>query len=110
MLLLGLSVVIFYFFSLPYYFAGSMLVSLFMILLGNVFFSHKVSQIGVRLDLSFGLFLYHFPVMQILIATFPAFGRNSAALLSSSLTLSLVLAFASWTFIEKPAKNFVKKI
>jgi peptidoglycan/LPS O-acetylase OafA/YrhL len=53
-------------------------------------------------DLSYGVYLYGFPVAQTLSW---AFGQNLpfAAHVFGTLALSLMLAFASWHLVEKPA-------
>ena len=54
---------------------------------------------GTR-DYSYGLFLYGFPVQQSLVATFPEI--TPLALLPTSAACALVLAVASWHWIERP--------
>ncbi|MGC1459143.1 MAG: acyltransferase [Steroidobacteraceae bacterium] len=51
-------------------------------------------------DVSYGLYIYHRPVMNILLLTGLLAGF---AAMSFSLILSIALAYASWSLIEKPA-------
>lgn len=52
-------------------------------------------------DWSYGLYIWHWPVYQTLKMAFP--GAGPGLLLTLGLAVSLALAAASWTFVEKPA-------
>jgi hypothetical protein len=53
-------------------------------------------------DLSYGLYVYHWPVEQVLLAAGVAvFGPHGFTMLA--LAVAAVLAAASWRWIEKPA-------
>jgi peptidoglycan/LPS O-acetylase OafA/YrhL len=54
-----------------------------------------------REDLSYGLYIYHFPVIQTLIYL-GWFDRSPLCGLLASLLITTVLAALSWVFIEKP--------
>jgi peptidoglycan/LPS O-acetylase OafA/YrhL len=54
-----------------------------------------------RGDYSYGIYLYGFPLQQMLIAVFPAV-KNVALFFLMSLAMSLSLAVFSWHFVEKP--------
>lgn len=59
-------------------------------------------RIGSRNDVSYGLYIWAFPVQQlIIVAGFAWLGVWGTALLA--LLLTLHLAWASWRFVEKPA-------
>ena len=58
-------------------------------------------------DLSYGVYLYGWPVQQALHALFPALG--AVALLWPSLTLTVVVAALSWYLIEKPALGLKRR-
>jgi peptidoglycan/LPS O-acetylase OafA/YrhL len=53
------------------------------------------------MDLSYGVYLYGWPIQQALHALFPA--ASAWTLLVPSLVLSAIVAAASWVFVEKPA-------
>jgi peptidoglycan/LPS O-acetylase OafA/YrhL len=57
-----------------------------------------------KLDASYGLFLYGFPVQQMLMALFPTL--SPPALLASALACSGALALGSWYAIELPAMRW----
>jgi peptidoglycan/LPS O-acetylase OafA/YrhL len=61
-----------------------------------------VYAVGRRTDLSYGVYLYAFPIQQLLIAH--GWGVGSPWVLTA-LTLPLVvgIAWLSWTFVERPA-------
>ncbi len=52
-------------------------------------------------DVSYGIYIYHWAVLQCLVLINPAF--NTAALALTAATLSSVIAWLSWRIIEKPA-------
>jgi peptidoglycan/LPS O-acetylase OafA/YrhL len=63
---------------------------------------HRVGRFG---DLSYGLYIYAFPVQQTLIWRF---GNEYSwtSVLAMTLGTTVLLAFASWHLIEKPALRF----
>ena len=60
-----------------------------------------------KTDLSYGVYLYAFPIQQIL-AQFPAL-RRPALNLALAIPLTLGCAFLSWRFVEKPCLSLKKK-
>lgn len=60
-----------------------------------------VGAFARRADLSYGTYVWGWPVAQILIATVP--GLTSTSLAVVGLGLTLVLAMLSWIVVEKPA-------
>jgi peptidoglycan/LPS O-acetylase OafA/YrhL len=59
-------------------------------------------------DLSYGVYLYGWPVQQALHALFPALG--AVALLWPSLTATFVIAALSWFLVEKPALDLKRRL
>ncbi len=53
-----------------------------------------------RGDYSYGIYLYHWPFMQALVALFP--GISAAALFCLTIPTSTAVAAFSWHLIEKP--------
>lgn len=51
-------------------------------------------------DLSYGVFLFHYPILQMLNVEFGM--TNTLAVMVATLFLSILFALASWNFIEKP--------
>ncbi|MDN3920473.1 acyltransferase family protein [Roseateles violae] len=58
----------------------------------------KFNRLG---DYSYGLYIYSFPVQQLLLALLP--GLSAAQLFATSASLALMLAAASWHGCERPA-------
>ena len=56
-----------------------------------------------RNDLSYGVYLYHLPVINVLLVTGVAGGGLGVL---ATMAATLVLAYASWRLIEKPALGF----
>jgi peptidoglycan/LPS O-acetylase OafA/YrhL len=61
-----------------------------------------------RTDLSYGVYLYGWPLQQALVALFPALG--AAVLLLPSLLLTALVAAISWYAIEKPALGLKRRL
>lgn len=64
--------------------------------------STRLQRIGARRDLSYGLYVYAWP-MQVLLLLVGAAGWFLPIYLAASLLLGLGMAFLSWTFVEAPA-------
>lgn len=64
--------------------------------------SRRLQRVGSRRDLSYGLYVYAWPVQVLLLlagaAAWPVLLYGAA-----SLAVALVLAWASWTWVETPA-------
>lgn len=56
-------------------------------------------------DLSYGTYIYSFPVSQTLLHVWP--GLNLVSLIATTLAITLLLAFLSWELIERPALGLV---
>jgi peptidoglycan/LPS O-acetylase OafA/YrhL len=52
-----------------------------------------------KTDLSYGVYLYAFPIQQLIATT--AYGRNPWRMMVAAIPLSLLAAFASWHLVEK---------
>jgi peptidoglycan/LPS O-acetylase OafA/YrhL len=60
-----------------------------------------ISAFFNRTDLSYGIYLYAFPIQKILISAFPAITHY--ALFAAATLLSAAAGYTSWTVIESPA-------
>jgi peptidoglycan/LPS O-acetylase OafA/YrhL len=58
-------------------------------------------------DLSYGTYLYGWPVQQMLVALFPT--ASALALLGPAVAMTLAIAVLSWTLVEKPALGLKAK-
>jgi len=67
---------------------------------------HKVAKYG---DFSYGLYIYAFPVQQTLVYYFLG-DLNELTFLISASIITLVFAYFSWHYIEKPCMNLKKKL
>jgi len=61
-----------------------------------------------KADLSYGTYLYGWPVQQALVQLFP--GAAALALLSPAIVISLTVAAASWYLVEKPALSLKARL
>lgn len=62
-----------------------------------------------RLDLSFGIYLYSWPVQQMLIHWFGA-SMSAIKLFVVSLTITAPIALISWLKVEQPTLNSVRNL
>lgn len=67
-----------------------------------------VSAFASRADLSYGLYLYAWPVQQLLLHHWPSFGAIPHII--ASLTLTLPFAGLSWLLIEKPSLSIKRRV
>ncbi|MGL4242660.1 MAG: acyltransferase family protein, partial [Beijerinckiaceae bacterium] len=81
----------------PALFIGSAYLFLFIALAPGL--SHP--QLEPAGDISYGVYLYGWPVQQALQALFPAV--SGWAMLPAALVVTCLLATLSWIFVEKPA-------
>ena len=63
---------------------------------------------GPRDDVSYGVYLYGWPIQQALHALFPLAG--ALVLLAPSLVLTVLVGFVSWRMVEKPALNIKRRL
>ncbi len=65
-------------------------------------FSHapKLERFQSMGDISYGVYIYHWPVMQLLVHWMPGIGV--AELLALSLPVIFATSWLSWTYVEKP--------
>jgi peptidoglycan/LPS O-acetylase OafA/YrhL len=63
----------------------------------------SISQFFNKTDLSYGIYLYAWPIQQALISQLPQI--TPVELFFLSLGFSLIIAFFSWSFVEKPFLN-----
>jgi len=59
-------------------------------------------------DISYGIYLYHFPVIQILVG-FKIFDGRLGLTLISTFLVTIVFAYLSSRFVESPCQSYVKK-
>lgn len=59
-------------------------------------------RVGARNDISYGIYIYAFPVQQILALTLAHRGVPAVASLALAVALTVPLAWASWLFVERP--------
>jgi len=61
----------------------------------------KPDLTGSDTDISYGVYIWHFPIMQIIVGN--VHGLESWSLLVLTLLVTVPLAWLSWTYLEKPA-------
>lgn len=67
----------------------------------------KLAPLQQLTDISYGLYIYHWVVLQVIIAKMPAIDTATLAILT--LIITTALAWASWVFIEKPALGMKRR-
>ena len=84
---------------------GSLIFSFLCIQFGESAFFRSFHRLR---DISFGLYLYHFPIIQFLVG-YKLFFQNFVLLLISTFIISILFAYMSSRFIEVPAQLFIGK-
>lgn len=64
------------------------------------------TQIGARNDISYGMYIYAFPVQQLIATAYPNQELPLPIFIAASILLTLPFAWASWLLVEKPAMRF----
>ena len=76
-------------------------VSVALIMVGEMYWK-PVSDVFKRVgDLSYGMYIYSFPIQQMIIASIP--GVVPRTVMALTVVIALPIAFASWRIIERPA-------
>jgi peptidoglycan/LPS O-acetylase OafA/YrhL len=90
----------------PLFFAifGVFCLTIFVVNLGE---SKIFAHLPLRVDISYGIYLYHFPVQQTL-AQFTQIRQNLILFIFLSIFLSSLLAYASAKLIEGPSQRKAK--
>lgn len=65
-----------------------------------------IQRIGATNDISYGMYIYAFPVQQTLYLTFPNQQQPVWLFIALSVAITLPLAWCSWLVIEKPVSRF----
>ena len=73
----------------------------YVVVVGGALLKHRLGQ--VRHDLSYGTYIYAYPVQQVVIAAVP--GVAPAGLFALSVLGTVPLAAASWWWVERPAQR-----
>ncbi|WP_394771467.1 acyltransferase family protein [Lacisediminihabitans sp.] len=63
-------------------------------------------RVGARNDISYGIYIYAFPVQQILAIVFPDQSLPVAVFILLSVVLAIPFGWASWMLVEKQAMKF----
>lgn len=73
-------------------------------------FFRPLTRIQLHHDLSFGIYIYAFPVQQAITEISLSNGLSQLTCLAISLALTLLLALLSWFVIERPAINKARTV
>jgi peptidoglycan/LPS O-acetylase OafA/YrhL len=87
--------------------------ALIVVALGLSLTNSTASNIGRKTDISYGIYLFHFPVIQAIVfcSGFNWTATSSLTLLPvTTLCLATPLAWFSWKFIEKPSIGLARKL
>lgn len=66
----------------------------------------SLQRVGAKNDISYGMYIYAFPVQQVLAYVFPAQMLPALVFALIAIACTLPLAWASWLFVERPALRF----
>ena len=92
---------------------GPVVLAVALVSVGRAITSGWASRVDKNRDLSYGIYLYHFPVIQLLVTAgvVPLTVPGALAVLAP-ITLALVvpIAAASWLVVEKPAQDRARRL
>jgi peptidoglycan/LPS O-acetylase OafA/YrhL len=71
-------------------------------------FSGEVVIFGRKVDMSYGVYLYGWPIQQLLLH-YSGMSLSPLALFTLAIAVSCPVAWASWTFIERPCLRLVRR-
>jgi peptidoglycan/LPS O-acetylase OafA/YrhL len=89
------------------------LLSVLVVSLGLAITNPSLAKIGRKTDLSYGIYLFHFPVIQTVIATTAiswSLALSITLLPAIAIAVASALAFVSWKIVENPAIHFSRLI
>jgi peptidoglycan/LPS O-acetylase OafA/YrhL len=89
------------------------LLSVLVVSMGLAITNPRFTKIGRQTDLSYGIYLFHFPVIQTVVAasTISWTLTHSMTLLPGiALIVASMLAFVSWKIVEKPAIDYSRSV
>jgi len=92
---------------------GPALLTVFVVSLGAAIRTGFAAKVGTRVDLSYGMYLYHFPVIQLLVAAgLTATTATLAVVGIAPLVWLITLPFAamSWFVVESPAQMLGRRV
>jgi peptidoglycan/LPS O-acetylase OafA/YrhL len=79
----------------------------YVILFASLSAALQVKVFGRRIDLSYGVYLYGWPVQQLLLF-YSGMKLPALALFAIALPMSYVIAWLSWTLVERPSLGLVR--
>lgn len=81
-------------------------ISVIFIMVGEMYWK-PISDMFKRVgDLSYGVYIYSFPIQQMIIASIP--GIAPRTIMALTIVIALPVAFASWRMVEKPVLSLKK--
>lgn len=83
-------------------------VSVLFILLGEMYWKYVSDGIKHVGDMSYGVYIYSFPLQQMLIALLP--NIKPIQLMCLTMVSVLPIAYVSWRYIEKPALSLKRHL
>lgn len=87
-----------------FYLIGSIFFTLLVISLGLRSSQNSISRFCIRTDLSYGIYLYHVPIIQLtlLVTNFLPWPSFLLGIFTCSATIVLMFSILSWFLVEKP--------
>ena len=93
-------------YKLPTFFGIALCFGTLVLWLGSI--KTKRFQHIRRNDYSFGIYIYHWPIIQMLRSLLPPIG--AIPLLLAAMAIVIPLAMLSWHYVEVPAMAYAKKL
>jgi peptidoglycan/LPS O-acetylase OafA/YrhL len=80
----------------------------YVVLFVSLSFGAEVKLLGQRVDLSYGVYLYGWPIQQMILFYYAGMKLSPAELFRAALLLSYLTAWISWSTIERPSLRLVR--
>ena len=93
-----------------YFLVGSVLIAILVIVFGKRNAKTKISKLCLKQDISYGIYLYHVPLLQYLILFRSDLALNPLIEFFTYVTISLIAGILSWITVENPSKRFASRI
>ena len=82
-----------------------------LIVIGIIMVGRSKELIPIQNDVSYGIYLYHFPIFQIIYnyQIYKGDDTNYIITIPIVFAISMLFAIFSWNLIEKPSIDFARK-